>query len=97
MGLKSRASLTFFRACFLPGQAKDLSALRYVFVKEGRLAGLVTSCVRTAFENITERNIEGIIDGPERHGRRCRQLLESLDEEAKHGSTMTLSGETAFK
>ena len=28
--LKSRASLTFFRACFLPGRAKDLSALRYL-------------------------------------------------------------------
>ena len=27
--LKSRASLTCFRACFLPGRAKDLSALRY--------------------------------------------------------------------
>jgi len=29
MLLKSRASLTCFRACFLPGRAKDLSALRY--------------------------------------------------------------------
>ena len=28
--LKSRASLTCFRACFLPGRAKDLSAPRYV-------------------------------------------------------------------
>ena len=27
--LKSRASLTCFRACFLPGRAKDLSAPRY--------------------------------------------------------------------
>jgi len=27
--LKSRASLTCFRACFVPGRAKDLSALRY--------------------------------------------------------------------
>ena len=27
--LKSRASLTCFRACFLPGLAKDLSAPRY--------------------------------------------------------------------
>ena len=30
MLLKSRASLTCFRACFLPGPAKDLSAPRYV-------------------------------------------------------------------
>ena len=29
MLLKSLASLTCFRACFLPGRAKDLSALRY--------------------------------------------------------------------
>ena len=28
MLLKSRASLTFFRACFLPGRAKDLSTRR---------------------------------------------------------------------
>jgi len=27
--LKSRASLKSFRACFLPGRAKDLSACRY--------------------------------------------------------------------
>jgi len=29
MLLKSRASATCFRACFLPGRAKDLSAPRY--------------------------------------------------------------------
>jgi len=32
MLLKSRASLTRFRACFLPGRAKDLSAPRYIFL-----------------------------------------------------------------
>jgi len=31
MLLKSRESLTYFRACFFPDQAKDLSARRYVF------------------------------------------------------------------
>ena len=31
MLLKSGASLTCFRACFLPGRAKDLSALQYIF------------------------------------------------------------------
>jgi len=30
--LKSRSSLTFFRACFFPGRAKDLSAPRYLFL-----------------------------------------------------------------
>jgi len=29
--LKSRASLTCYRACFLPGRTKDLSAARYFF------------------------------------------------------------------
>ena len=29
MLLKSRASLTCFRACFLPGRAEDISAPRY--------------------------------------------------------------------
>jgi len=32
MLLKSRASLTCFRACFLPSRAKDLSATRYIWV-----------------------------------------------------------------
>jgi len=31
MLLKSRASLTCFRACFLPGRAEDLSAPRCIF------------------------------------------------------------------
>jgi len=34
MLLKSRASLTCFRAFFLPGRAKDLSAPRYIITKE---------------------------------------------------------------
>jgi len=36
MLLKSRASLTFFRACFLPGWAKDLSApdIRLMMARE---------------------------------------------------------------
>jgi len=36
MLLKSRASLTFFRACFLPGRAKDLSGTpinEFVFIR----------------------------------------------------------------
>jgi len=33
MLLKSRASLTCFRACFLPGRAKDLSASRYTLAR----------------------------------------------------------------
>ena len=33
MMLKSRPSLTFFRACFLPGRVKDLSAPRYLCLR----------------------------------------------------------------
>ena len=36
MLLKSRASLTCFRACFLPGRAKDLSARRYLATRSGQ-------------------------------------------------------------
>jgi len=35
MLLKSRASLTCFRACFLPGRVKDLSAPRYTKHRDG--------------------------------------------------------------
>ena len=34
MLLKSRASLTCFQACFLPGRAKGLSSPRYIFLYE---------------------------------------------------------------
>ena len=36
--LKSRASLTCFRACFFPGRAKDLLASRYINASCGPLA-----------------------------------------------------------
>ena len=40
MLLKSRASLTCFRSCFLPGRPKDLSVPRYyVAMYKGRIAG----------------------------------------------------------
>ena len=42
MLLKSRASLTFFRACFLPGRAKDLSAPRYIRIWSNALMGTLT-------------------------------------------------------
>jgi len=39
MLLKSRASLICFRACFLPGRAKDLSATRYITVEQQIING----------------------------------------------------------
>ena len=47
MLLKSRASVTFFRACFLPGRAKDLSTHRYEPLLEYRsYYGSTTPCRR---------------------------------------------------
>ena len=47
MLLKSRESLTCFRACFLPGRAKDLSAPRYTQLdrKQERLTHYVKGCI----------------------------------------------------
>jgi len=36
--LKSRASLTYFRGCFLPGRAKDLSVPQYILGSEVGIA-----------------------------------------------------------
>ena len=50
MLLKSRASLTCFRACFLPGRAKDLSVPRYLlgeFSSTPFSAQLYTFCLIT--------------------------------------------------
>jgi len=43
MSLKSRASLTCFRACFLPGRAKDLSVHRYFDLTQ--CVGVLVICV----------------------------------------------------
>jgi len=53
MSLKSRASLTRFRACFLSGQAKDLSAPRYVKLggKSQLLYNLYSFLVLSKFHN----------------------------------------------
>jgi hypothetical protein len=45
--LKSRASLTCFRACFLPGRAKDLSAPQYVIHPQGK-SDLPWKCKRSS-------------------------------------------------
>jgi len=41
MLLKSRATLTCFRVCFLPGRAKDLSAPRQKCGRQGFTSSLV--------------------------------------------------------
>jgi len=41
--LKSRASLTCFQACFLPGRAKDLSAPRYMVKELKFLSAVITA------------------------------------------------------
>jgi hypothetical protein len=44
MSLKSRASLACFRACFLPGRAKDLSAPRYLFLLQIKIHYSILYC-----------------------------------------------------
>jgi len=56
MLLKSRASLTCFRACFLPGRAKDLSAPRYSFSIEDKDVFALPKPLTTNPE--TERHIK---------------------------------------
>ena len=57
MLLKSQASLTCFRARFLPGRAKDLSGPRYKFVKvfplEARCGPELYSSMTTALEGVS--------------------------------------------
>ena len=49
MLLKSPASLTFFRACFLPGRAKDISAPRYWCTGNMRISWLVRTAQGQAY------------------------------------------------
>jgi len=46
MLLKSRASLTCFRACFLPGRDKDLSAPQYMFKRTNYETTHSLRCIR---------------------------------------------------
>jgi len=55
MLLKSRASLTCFRASFLPGRAKDFSAPRYIKPMEGKNRGLAYILFRN-FPTIKQRH-----------------------------------------
>jgi len=68
MMLKSRASLTCFRACFLPGRAKDLSAPRVVYVYDNRIIQnkeetlcFVSHDIYFVFLNPEIRFIEGML------------------------------------
>ena len=49
-------------------------------MKKGRLIELVTSCLGSVFENITEGKIERGIEVTGRQGRRLQQLLNDLNE-----------------
>jgi len=63
MLLKSRASVICFRACFLPGRAKDLSALRYClanYILSGfsRICDLIVNQYRQAVHVTEEALLE---------------------------------------
>ena len=55
MLLKSHASLTCFRACFLPGRAKDLSAPQYVeYLQDVSEEGItVSTCIFAHVRHLT--------------------------------------------
>jgi len=55
MLLKTRVPLTFFRACFLPGRAKNLSAPRYF--KRNQLSSTIPVCF-TFFFHLRARSSE---------------------------------------
>jgi hypothetical protein len=64
---------------FIEKRKKKIS---YIEEKEGRLSGLLTSCVGTASWNV----IEGNIEGTGRRGRRRKQLLQGLKEKEDTGN-----------
>jgi ribosomal protein S26 len=61
------------KKCYLESRSRGISYMKYV---NGRLTGLVTFCVETAFYDrlLKERGIEV----RERRGRRRRKLLDDL-------------------
>jgi len=78
MLLKSRASLTCFRACFLPGRAKDLSAPRYLIHE---LLLLLFETIRVVFRLIfdfTEKQWTSQWD--EKHRDTQKKILKSGEQ-----------------
>jgi hypothetical protein len=63
---------------YTESRKKEISYIQY---QEGRLIGLVTSCVGTAFKKGV---IEGKTAGTRRRGRRHKQLLDDLREKRKY-------------
>jgi len=63
MLLKSRASLTCFRACFLPGRAKDSSAPRY-YICRGLLLHLIALDTNTHTHTHTWKDSLGRVINP---------------------------------
>jgi hypothetical protein len=62
---------------YLESKSRRISYMKYV---NGRLTGLVTFCVETAFYNRLLKEIKGGIEVTGRRGRRRRKLLDDLKE-----------------
>jgi len=63
---------------YLESRSREISYMKYV---NGRLTGLVTFCVETAFYNgLLKERYKGGIEVTGRRGRRRRKLLDDLKE-----------------
>ena len=63
MLLKSRVSLTCFRACFIPGRAKELSATRYILL---RIKGWMSfTCAARNIQEIPEDGVDKLRNASE--------------------------------
>jgi hypothetical protein len=59
---------------------KLFCAISYMEQEKGRITGLVTFCVETAFYNRLLKESKRRIEVTGRRGRRCRKLLDDLKE-----------------
>ena len=76
MLLKSRASLTCFRACFLPGQAKDLSAPPYFLVILLQLTRVILLALFQDSPPPTRKSFPFVMTGQ----KRLLQFLSNINE-----------------
>jgi hypothetical protein len=58
--------------------------MSYKPYKEGRLTGLVTSCIQTAFCNMSLKERHGRIEATRRQETRHKQLLDNLKDNTGH-------------
>ena len=95
MLLKSRASLTCFRACFLPGRARDLSAPEYIRLSVCRKTILQRRMVAKPVLTVIPRTTPGVM-GTE-HGVLDKTTLWEKEGYANANGYELLPGNTVYK